>query len=216
MNRIVIVGAGGFGREILTLIRDINEATPGTWDFHGFIAADRPDPRLLERIDARYLGSETDSEVLKSLGDCYFVVAIGKGHVRRRVTQDLVRAGLSPATLIHPSAIVGEDVELGDGTVICAGSILTTNIRLGHGVQINLLCTIGHDCVLGEFATLAPGVLVSGNVTLSDEVYMGTNSCTIQGLSIGTATIVGAGAVVTRSIEEGLTVVGTPAKPISR
>lgn len=216
MNRIVIVGAGGFGREVLTLIRDINEATPTTWDFVGFLAAEAPDPSMLRRIDATYLGSDTDEQLLASLHGCHCVVAIGSSSVRRDVTARMLTAGLVPATLVHPSAVIGEDVELGGGTVICAGSVLTTNIRLGAGVHVNLLCTVGHDCVLGDFATLAPGVLISGNVTLADGVYMGTNSSTIQGVSIERTTTVGAGAVVTRNVGEGLTVVGAPARPISR
>lgn len=216
MNRIVIVGAGGFGREVLTLIRDINEESAGTWDFVGFLATEAPDSTMLRRIDATYLGSDKNEDLLASLHGCHCVVAIGSCSVRRDVTARMRRAGLVPANLVHPSAVIGEDVELGRGTIICAGSVLTTNIRLGAGVHVNLLCTVGHDCVLGDFATLAPGVLISGNVTLADEVYMGTNSCTIQGVSIERATIVGAGAVVTRDVGEGLTVVGAPAKPVSR
>lgn len=216
MNRIAIVGAGGFGREVLALIRDINEATPETWAFVGFLASEAPDPDMMQRIDATHLGSDTDIQVMAHLRDCYFVVAIGAGSVRREVTARMRRAGLTPATLVHPSAVIGEDVELGEGTVVCAGSILPTNIRLGVGVQINKLCTVGHDGVLGDFVTLAPGSLIAGNVTLADEVHMGINSCTIQGISIGRATMVGAGAVVTSDIGEGLTVVGAPAKPIRR
>lgn len=214
MNRIVILGAGGFGREVLTLIRDINEATPNTWDFVGFLAAEAPDPGIMRRIDAPYLGSDTHEQVLAGLHGCDVVVAIGAGPVRRDVTSRMIRAGLVPATLVHPSAVIGEDVELGEGTVVCAGSILTTNIRLGTGVAIDRSVNVGHDCVIGDFVTLAPGSVLSGNVTLRNEVYMGTNSCTIQGVSIGQATTVGAGAVVTRDIGAGLTAVGAPAKPV--
>ena len=214
MNRIVIVGAGGFGREVLTLIRDINEATPPTWGFVGFLAAEAPDPGMMRRIDAPYLGSDTDEQVLAGLHGCHVVVAIGAGSIRRDVTARMLRAGLVPATLVHPSAVIGEDVELGEGTVVCAGSILTTNIRLGTGVAVDRSVNVGHDCVIGDFVTLAPGSVLSGNVTLRDEAYMGTNSCTIQGVSVGRATTVGAGAVVTRDIGAGLTAVGAPAKPV--
>lgn len=216
MNRIVIVGAGGFAREILTLIRDVNEATPETWDFVGFLAADPPDPGMLQRIDAAYLGSDTDERVLANLQDCCVVVAIGAGSTRRHVVARMISYDLPLATLVHPTAVIGEDVELGPGSVVCAGSILTTNIRLGVGVAIDRSVNVGHDCVVGDFVTLAPGSVLSGNVTLAEEVYVGSNSCTIQGVSIARAATVGAGAVVTRDIGEGLTVIGAPARPIIR
>jgi sugar O-acyltransferase (sialic acid O-acetyltransferase NeuD family) len=214
VNGIVIVGAGGFGREVLTLVRDVNEATPGTWDFLGFLSAEPPDATVLQRVDARYLGADTDLELLASLRGCHFVAAIGACSTRRAVTTRMTDAGLAPATLVHPTAVIGEDVELGAGAAVCAGSILTTNIRVGRGVSIDRSVNVGHDCVLGEFATLAPGSTISGNVTLADEVYMGTNSCTIQGVAIGAGSTVGAGAVVTRDVEPGATVVGAPARPL--
>lgn len=216
MNRLVVVGAGGFGREVLTLIRDINEATPDSWDFVGFLAKEAPDPEVLQRIEAPYLGTDTDQHLLATLRNCHFVAAIGAGAARRAVTARMIAAGLTPGTLIHPSAVIGEDVRLGAGTVVCAGSILTTNIRTGVGVVIDRSVNVGHDSMLGHFVTLAPAATVSGSVTLADEVYMGTNSCTVQGVHIGIGVTVGAGAVVTRDIGDGLTAVGAPAKPISR
>jgi acetyltransferase-like isoleucine patch superfamily enzyme len=105
--------------------------------------------------------------------------------------------------------------------VICAGTILTTNITLGDHVQINLDCTIGHDVELEEYATLAPGVHVSGCVRIGSGAYVGTGAVIINGdqeqpLTIGTGAVIGAGACVTRSVEPGTTVVGVPAKPMGK
>jgi acetyltransferase-like isoleucine patch superfamily enzyme len=112
-------------------------------------------------------------------------------------------------------------MEIGEGAVICAGTVLTTNIKLGRHVQINLDCTIGHDVVLGDYTTLAPGVHVSGWVHFGKRVYVGTGAVFINGtekapLTVGDDTVIGAGAVVTKSIEDGLTVVGTPAVPVQK
>ncbi|MBP1718669.1 MAG: sugar O-acyltransferase, sialic acid O-acetyltransferase NeuD family, partial [Deltaproteobacteria bacterium] len=108
---------------------------------------------------------------------------------------------------------------IGDGTVICAGNILTTNITLGKQVQINLDCTIGHDVVMEDYVTLAPGVHVSGWVHLGNRVYVGTGAVIINGteeapIRIGDDAIIGAGACVIESVAKGLTVTGVPAKPV--
>jgi len=112
-------------------------------------------------------------------------------------------------------------IEIGEGTVICAGNILTTNIVLGKQVQINLDCTLGHDVVLSDYATLAPGVHVSGCVQIGRRAYIGTGAEILNGtqndpIVIGDDAVIGAGACVTCSIPSGQTWVGVPAKPVRR
>ena len=144
---IVVFGAGGFGREVVVLIRDINKASPGTlgpaW------VRRRRGCRIstcARRWELPIWATETTpSEDVPA--DVHFVVAIGTSSVRARVTDELVKRGWRPATLVHPSAWIGDCVALGPGSVVCAGNILTTNITFGAGAQINLSCTIGHDVV---------------------------------------------------------------------
>lgn len=214
-QQIVIVGAGGSGREVRCLIEDLNRVTSDQWDFVGFLAADEPPPDLLERIDAKFLGSPSDRHLLAELGGIHFAVAIGNGVARRNLHGELSSAGLLPATLVHPTAVIGMDVDLGAGTVIGAGCVITTNVRLGVSVQVNNLCSIAHDCSLGDYVTLAPGVNVSGAVQIDALAHLGTNSATIQGVAIGASARIGAGAVVTQSIGAGVTAVGVPARPVS-
>ncbi len=135
--------------------------------------------------------------------------------------QKAAEAGLQFTTLIHPNVEMSRWIDVGSGSVICAGSILTTNIKLGLHVQINLDCTIGHDAVLGDYTTLAPGVHVSGWVHVGRRVYIGTGAVIINGtedapLVIGDDAVIGAAACVVKSVPPGLTVVGVPAKPLSK
>ena len=129
-------------------------------------------------------------------------------------------AGFEFETVVHPRAEYSKWVTFGEGSVVCAGNILTTNIELGRHVQINLDCTIGHDVVLEDFATLAPGVHLSGWVHVRKGAYFGTGAVVINGTSeapivIGESAVVGAGACVTKSVAPGTTVVGVPAKPLA-
>jgi sugar O-acyltransferase (sialic acid O-acetyltransferase NeuD family) len=149
--------------------------------------------------------------------DACAVVAVGDPALRARLAERAAGAGFGFATLVDGGVRRSRWVEMGEGTVVCAGTILTTNIVLGRHVQINLDCTVGHDVVMEDFATLAPGVHVSGWVRLERGAYVGTGASIINGtadapLVIGAGAVVGAGACVTRSVQPGTTVVGIPAR----
>ena len=205
---IVIVGAGGFGRETLDVVRDID---PGAaqWQFVGFVSAAEPDAGTLQRIGAAWLGD--DEHFLQRPSATHYVVAIGDPALRRQLVDRYDAAGLTPITLIHPTSTIGTDVQIGEGTVICAHTSITTNIRIGRHVHVDRASTVGHDCVLEDFVTLHPGSVISGGVRIGFGARVGTNACVLPGIIVGDAATVGAGAVVTRDVPESTTVAGVPA-----
>jgi sugar O-acyltransferase (sialic acid O-acetyltransferase NeuD family) len=210
--RIVIVGAGGHGREILQLIRDINAAAP-TWDCAGFLVdAGFDTPPAVAGLpvlgDLGWLAANPDAAV---------VVAVGAPSARKRLVRRIRALGGNPfPVLVHPRAWIGAGVELGAGSVVCAGVMLTTDIRLGEHVHVNVGCTLAHDDVLEDFVTLAPGVHLAGKVLLREGAELGVGSAVIPGAQVGAWALVGAGAVVTADIDADCTAVGAPARPVKR
>ena len=209
---IVIIGAGGHGREVLDVLEA--GAADGRYlaPFLGFLDDGYPDPDPLRRRNVSHLGPVG---ILKSLSAQY-ILGIGDGRARRSLDEVCTRWGREPAEAIHPSASFGANNEWGPGLVVCSHSCITTNVRLGRHVHVNVHATVSHDCVVGDYVTIGPGSNISGNVILGDGVLVGVGATIVQGVTIGNGTIVGAGAVVISDLPEGVTAVGVPARPIIR
>ncbi|MDU4892487.1 MAG: acetyltransferase [Clostridium sp.] len=209
MKKLVIVGAGGVGRETSLILREINNYEP-TWEVLGFID-DNP----------KKWGSIVDNhEILGGLDylkklekDTHVVIAIANYKVKKRIVEEL--NGKFPfATIIHPRVLTHDFMTVGEGTIIYEGAILTIDIRIGNHVIISPKCGIGHDSIIKDYVTLLWNVNVSGNDVIDEGVLMGTGSTIIQNLKVGREATVGAGAVVVNDIPQGATVVGVPAKII--
>ena len=207
---LIIVGAGGLGREVAWLVEDINKNTP-QWNLLGFVD-DGVNGFTVE--DYPILGDVDSLFYMEPLP--WVIVAIANASVRKRIVGQIQLRGMSMATLIHPSVQSSRFVEIGEGSIICAGSVITTNITLGLSSIVNPNCFIGHDTVLQNYVSLMPGVHVAGEVKLGEGVYMGLHSCVINRTSIGEWSIIGAGATVVSDIPPNSLAVGVPARVVKR
>ena len=192
------------------LIEDVN-ADKSKWNVLGFLS----DDAAQHGVRVGGLPVLGGAEALVRLPERPFLCfGVGSPVIKRKLAQRIRADVAGFATLLHPSVVRGHSVESGVGLIACAGSILTVDIRLGDFVTLNLACTVGHECVLGDYVTVAPGANISGNVTIGTGCDIGTGTAIVQGQEIGQWSIVGAGAVVSRSLPADCTAVGIPAKPI--
>jgi sugar O-acyltransferase (sialic acid O-acetyltransferase NeuD family) len=210
LKDLVILGAGGFAREVWWLCEDVNEDAR-SWNVLGFIdEAPGTEGRVL--CDLPVLGDFGWFE--GRVGRPFVICGVGANRTRRRFVEKARSLGLRHATLVHPTARRSRFVEVGEGSVICAGTVLTTQIRVGAYVNVNLGCTIGHDVVVEDFCNLSPGVHVSGSVHLEEGVDVGTGVVVLPGRRVGRDSTLGAGAVVTADVPPRSVAVGIPARVV--
>lgn len=211
MKKIAIYGAGGFGREVEFLIQDINKKTP-QYQFIGYF----DDGIIKEEIINGYpiLGGMQELNAIDE--ELCIAIAVANPSTKKKIVEQINNKNISFPTLIHPSVVIGnKDVtSIDDGCIICAGVIITVNIVLKKFIILNPSCTVGHDTIIGNYCSFMPTVNISGEVFIEDEVYVGTGAKIINQLEIGEKTIVGAGAVVAKTLPQNCTAVGVPAKVI--
>jgi sugar O-acyltransferase (sialic acid O-acetyltransferase NeuD family) len=214
MRDLVIVGAGGFAREVAFLVADINRVRP-EWNLLGYI--DRDADTVGTQLGP-YAIIGTDDYFSKSEREIHAVIGIGEPRIIAQVADRLRQfPQVQFPSLIHPSVISDiERVKFGDGNIVCAGNIFTTDISVGSYNILNLSCTFGHDAVIGNCNVVNPGVNVSGGVIIEDRCLLGTGATILQNRKISTGAVVGAGALVAKDVDGGVTVVGVPAKPVAK
>lgn len=209
-DRILIVGAGGFGREVLQWTRDAGLDRGGA-RIVGFLD-DNPDALTGSGPhDVPVLGPVA---TYRPRPEDRLVCGLGVPSVKQRCLPGLVARGARFLTVVHPSAAVGANVRLRPGCVICPGCVLTTDIELGEFVMLNCCSTIGHDSQVGDYTTLSGHACVNGHCRLGRAVFLGSNAVVLPGVQVSDGATVGAGSVAWKTVPPRTTVFGVPAKPI--
>ena len=208
---LIIVGAGGMGREIFSwLSHDIRGKD--NYKIKGFIDDNR---QALDNLQypIQIIGSIEDYQPNDQER---FIISILETQTRKRIAESLIKRNAQFYTLIHPTVIIGTNVNIGIGCIICPNCIITNDIVVGDFVFINTSSTIGHDVVIGDYSSINGKVEITGNVHVGEECFFGVGAKVIPGRRIGNGARVGAGSIVIKHVPAGVTVFGNPAKTIKR
>lgn len=212
--RVVVIGASGFGRECLDVLEAMISAGSDIQVLG--VVDDSISTENRERLAARgmaFLGTRGEWLEADAAGAEY-VVGIGNPIIRSGIVAELTEFGQKAFTAIHPSVVQGALTMIGEGSVICAGVALSTNVQIGRHVHVNPHATIGHDAILEDFVSVNPAAVISGVVTVREKSLVGAGAIVLQNLEIGRNSVVGAGAVVTKPTSMASTVIGVPARPL--
>ena len=207
MKNLVIIAAGGCGREVLQWAKDINEKEE-RWKIKGFI-----DDNLLA-LD----GLKCDVPVLDTVDgyaiqpDDEFICCIGNSKTRKTVVEKLKARGAAFTTIIHPNAVIADSCTLGEGVIIYPYALISDNAVIGDGCIINMYSSVAHDSSLGEYCTISAHCDITGMCHLGNRVFMGTTSNMVPTSKIGDDVYICAGSTVMTRIRSGLKVLGNPAK----
>lgn len=211
---IGVYGASGFGRETMPFVRSFFKDTVGA----KFVFVD--DAGHEGQVNGHDVFS-WDEYLAQDSRSKRMVLAIANSQVRERLWNKCADAGVALSSVQAENAVLLDDVEIADGAILSPFVTLTSNIRIGRGFHANIYSYVAHDCQIGDFVTFAPGVKCNGNVVVEDHAYIGTGAILRQGtpdapLVIGAGSVVGMGAVVTRDVPPGTTVIGNPARPFKK
>lgn len=162
----------------------------------------------------QYLGRE--SEVIDTLRDYDLFICVGNNAIREKVQNLMMAHERTIINAIHPSAVVSASVQMGNGVMVAANATINPLVEIGKGVICNTSCSIDHECVIDDYAHIAPGAVLCGNVRVGRSSFVGANAVVRQGISIGNNVMIGAGAVIVKDVPDGVTVVGNPQKLLTK
>lgn len=202
MKRLIIMGAGGHGKVVADIASNF-------YDEILFFA-----DKITDKTCLGYPASDDTEQMEQYFGSSDFFVAIGNAKARERITGQLKEKGASFATLIHPSAIIGKNVMIGQGTVIMPGAIINAESRIGEGCIVNTSSSVDHDCKVSDFVHVSVGAHLCGTVTVGERTWIGAGATISNNVNICGDCMLGAGAVAVKDIDKSGTYVGVPARRI--
>lgn len=212
MNSLYIVGAGGFGREVLGWALHVQQQTNSDWSVAGFLDQNA---QALEHFDLSYTVLGDPTQYSPKPTD-RFVCAIGNPEIKLNLCGMLQERGALFINLIHPSAVLGLQCRMGVGCILCPNTVLTTHVFLGNHVTLNVGTTVGHDVIIGDGCTLNSHCDVTGGAVLAKGVFLGSHASILPRAYVGEFARVGAGSVVLQKVSAYTSVLGVPAKTIPR
>ena len=207
MKNLLIIGAGGCGREVMQWAEDINKVTP-TWNIKGYLD---DNINALDGIKSAYPVIDTEKNYVPDPDDV-FVCPIGNSNIRKGVIERIEAKGGTFVSIVHPTAIVANTAVLGKSVIIYPFALISDNAVIGDAAIINMHTSVAHDSVLGEFCTISAHCDITGACTLGDRVFMGTTSNMVPGSKIGDDVYICAGSTVMGRVRAGMKVMGNPAK----
>lgn len=210
MKEIVIIGAGGHAKVIIDIILQRKKILNDNLVIKGVLDDTFKEKEEKELFGIPIIGKINKISELSS--NTHYIIAIGNNNTRKKISQNY--KDIKYITLIHPRAIVAENVSLEVGTVVMAGSIVNSYTKIGKHCIINTASVIEHDNIIKDYVHISPGAILCGGIVVEEESWIGAGSTIIQGLIIGRKSIIGAGAVIIRNIQKFSKIVGNPAKDI--
>lgn len=205
LKNLIIVGAGGFGREVFHWLKDwIDAYDTRRYDFQikGFLSLDKSE---LDGFDIP-IGILGDEETYEYQKNDLFVMGVGQPGLKRKIANRMLELKAEFFTLIHPTAIVCSSAKIGTGVVVCPFSTVSSDVGLGDFVMLNAFASVGHDCSVGDFCVLSSYANLNGFVTLESEVFLGTRATVVASRTVGTQSRLSAHALVVSNVPSQTTV----------
>lgn len=205
-KKLIIIGASGHGKVAADISLKMKK-----WESIAFLD---DDDSIKVSIGLKVIGKTADAFLYKDEAD--FFIAIGNNITRKMIQEKLEEAGINVVSLIHPSAVIGCDVEIGSGTIVMAGAVINSSSRIGKGCIINTSSSLDHDNMINEYVHISPGSRTAGNVSIGEGTWLGIGSVVSNNISICSNCKVGAGAVVVKNITEPGIYIGVPVRRVGR